>query len=126
MVGQRNDDTGPRRNTRVGLGQRGDKCLSRERCPGLPAGRKLRDSSERVATGRIASPAVPGFQLTVGYQFTPFIRGTIGYNFLLISNVVRPGNQIDNTYDGVVHPLVPMTNTSYWTQGINLGLQVSF
>ena len=70
--------------------------------------------------------AVPGFQLTLGYQFTPFIRGTIGYNFLLISNVVRPGNQIDNTYDGVVHPLVPMTNTSYWTQGINLGLQVSF
>ena len=69
---------------------------------------------------------VPGFQFNVGYQLTPLVRATIGYNFLLISNVVRPGNQIDNTYDGAVHPLVPMTTTSFWAQGINLGLQVSF
>jgi hypothetical protein len=68
----------------------------------------------------------PAFQLTLGYQFTPFIRGTIGYNFLYLSSVARPGNQIDNVYDGVVHPLVPMTNTSYWTQGLNLGVRLSF
>jgi hypothetical protein len=69
---------------------------------------------------------VPGMQLTLGYQFTPFIRGTIGYNFLFLSNVVRPGNQIDNTYDGVVHPLVPMKTSTYWTQGLNFGLRISF
>ena len=46
-------------------------------------------------------------QLSVGYQFTPWVRGLIGYNFLYLSSVVRPGTQIDNTYDGVVHPLVP-------------------
>jgi hypothetical protein len=68
----------------------------------------------------------PALQCNVGYQFTPCIRATIGYNFMFLSNVVRPGNQIDNTYDGIVHPLVPMVNTSYWTQGINLGLRVTF
>ena len=76
------------------------------------------------STNRFA--VAPGFQLTLGYQFTPFIRGTIGYNFLYLSNVARPGNQIDNTYDGVVHPIVPMTSSSYWTQGLNLGLRISF
>jgi hypothetical protein len=70
--------------------------------------------------------AVPAFQVNLGYQFTPFIRGIIGYNFLYISSVARPGNQIDNVYDGVVHPTIPFVNSSFWAQGINLGLQVSF
>ena len=68
----------------------------------------------------------PGVQLTLGYQITPFIRATVGYNFLYLSSVVRPGNQIDNTYDGVVHPIVPMTTSSYWSQGLRLGVQISF
>ena len=68
----------------------------------------------------------PEAQLSVGYQFTPWLRGMIGYNFLYLSTVARPGNQIDNSYDGVVHPLVPITGSSYWTQGINLGLQFRF
>ena len=57
---------------------------------------------------------------------TPQLRGTIGYNFLFLSSVARPGNQIDNTYDGVSHPLVPMTSSTFWSQGINMGLQFSF
>jgi hypothetical protein len=68
----------------------------------------------------------PAMTLGVGYQITPFIRATVGYNFLFLSSVARPGNQIDNTYDGVVHPLVPMRNSTYWTQGLNLGLHISF
>ena len=39
---------------------------------------------------------------------------------------MRPGNQIDNTYDGAVHPIVPMKSSSYWSQGLRLGLQISF
>jgi hypothetical protein len=76
------------------------------------------------STNRFA--VAPGVNLNVGYQFTPFIRGTFGYNFLYLSSVARPGNQIDNNYDGVVHPLVPMVSSSYWAQGITLGLQFSF
>ena len=50
-------------------------------------------------------------QLKLGYQFTPWMRGTIGYDFIFLSAVARPGNQIDNTYDGVIHPIVPMKNS---------------
>jgi hypothetical protein len=68
----------------------------------------------------------PEAQLNVGYQFTPWMRGQIGYNFLYLSNVVRPGNQIDNTYDGATHPLVPMSTSTYWAQGLNLSLLFRF
>jgi hypothetical protein len=78
----------------------------------------------RYSTDRFA--VAPGFRVNVGYQFTPHIRASIGYNFLAISNVLRPGNQIDNTYDGITHPLVPMTSSTFWTQGLNLTFQVNF
>jgi hypothetical protein len=68
----------------------------------------------------------PEAQLNVGYQITPCIRAQIGYSFLYLSSVVRPGNQIDNSFDGVTHPGVPFTSSSYWAQGLNLGLQFSF
>lgn len=64
--------------------------------------------------------------LSVGYQLTPWCRAQIGYDFLFLSSVVRPGNQIDNTYDGVAHPGVPMTTSSFWGQGLNSGLQFTF
>ena len=78
----------------------------------------------RYAMDRFA--VAPEAQLNIGYQFTPWVRGMIGYNFLYLSSVIRPGNQIDNTYDGVVHPIVPMTTSTYWAQGVNFSLQFSF
>ena len=68
----------------------------------------------------------PEFQLTLGYQITPYLRATLGYDFLYLSHVVRPGNQIDNTYDGVAHPGVPFSSSGYWAQGINLGLRFTY
>jgi hypothetical protein len=68
----------------------------------------------------------PELRLNVGYQITPHLRATIGYDFIYLSSVLRPGNQIDNTYDGVNHPLVPFKTSSYWSQGLNLGLQFNF
>jgi hypothetical protein len=78
----------------------------------------------RYAIDRFA--LAPEAQLNIGYQFTPWMRGSIGYNFLYLSSVARPGNQIDNSYDGTIHPLVPMTSSSYWAHGLNLGLQFNF
>jgi hypothetical protein len=78
----------------------------------------------RYSTNRFA--VAPEAELKIGYQVTPYMRAQIGYNFLYLSNVVRPGNQIDNTYDGATHPLVPMAGSSFWAQGLTLGLQFSF
>lgn len=68
----------------------------------------------------------PDLELNVGYQVTPWLRATVGYQFLYLSSVLRPGNQIDNTYNGVTHPTVPMVTSGYWAQGLNLGLQFSY
>jgi hypothetical protein len=68
----------------------------------------------------------PELQLNVGYQITPAIRAMVGYDLVYLSSVVRPGNQIDNTYDGNVHPLVPLTTSSFWAQGLNLSLQINY
>jgi hypothetical protein len=68
----------------------------------------------------------PEVILNVGYQLRPWLRAQIGYDFLYLSNVARPGNQIDNTYDGGAHPGVPLTGSSFWAQGLNIGLQFSF
>jgi hypothetical protein len=68
----------------------------------------------------------PEARLNLGYQFTPWLRGTIGYDFLFLSSVLRPGNQIDNVYDGVSHPMVPMKTSTYWSQGLNVGLQFNW
>lgn len=78
----------------------------------------------RYATDRFA--LAPAAQLAVGYQITPCIRAQIGYDFLYLSSVARPGNQIDNNYDGVTHPLVPMASSSFWAQGLSLGLRFTF
>jgi hypothetical protein len=68
----------------------------------------------------------PEVLFNVGYQVTPWLRAQVGYDFLFLSNVLRPGNQIDNTFDGVSHPGVPMTTSTFWAQGLNLGLVFSF
>jgi hypothetical protein len=42
---------------------------------------------------------VPELTLNVGYHVTPNVRVFAGYNFLLWTNVIRPGDQIDHTVD---------------------------
>jgi hypothetical protein len=82
-----------------------------------------------LQVGRYASDhfaLAPQVQLSLGYQLTPWMRTQIGYDFLYLSQVARPGNQIDNTYDGVAHPLVPMSSSSFWAQGLTFSLLFNF
>jgi hypothetical protein len=78
----------------------------------------------RYSSNRFA--LAPEAELKIGYQVFPYMRVQVGYDFLFLSSVLRPGNQIDNTYDGVTHPLVPMAYSSFWAQGLTLSLQFSF
>jgi hypothetical protein len=50
---------------------------------------------------------VPEFTLNVGYFVTPSFRIYAGYNFLLWTNVIRPGDQIDHTVDLTFVPNSP-------------------
>jgi hypothetical protein len=82
---------------------------------------------------------VPEVWLNVGYQFTPNLRGFVGYNFLYWSNVIRPGTSIDRNLDVTqipnftvspgtqpasgTHPAATFHQVGFWAQGINFGLE---
>jgi hypothetical protein len=69
---------------------------------------------------------VPEAQLTVGYQLGAHVRAVVGYDFLYWSSVARPGNQVDNVYDGVSRPAVRLASSSFWAQGLTFQLQINY
>jgi hypothetical protein len=75
--------------------------------------------------------------LKLNYQFTDSISVSLGYSFLFLSSVARPGDQINTTINpsqlatppSVTAPLQPsfqFRTTDYWVQGINFGIAFSF
>jgi hypothetical protein len=68
----------------------------------------------------------PEVQVNVGCQLGSHVRAMLGYNFLYLSSVARPGNQIDNVYDGVNRPAVPMASSSFWAQGLTFTLLINY
>jgi len=77
---------------------------------------------------------VPAVQVKLGYNITPSIALTVGYDFLYDSNVIRPGDQIDRnipkgqTYqqDGtapsLTSPAKLFRTTGFYAQGISIGV----
>jgi hypothetical protein len=76
---------------------------------------------------------VPEFNANVGYQLTDHLRATLGYTFIYMSNVVRPGEHISldlnpdllpppaDPFTGVLRPGFAFDTTDYWVQGISFG-----
>ena len=85
---------------------------------------------------------VPEIGINLGYRLSPAASITFGYTFLYASNVVRPGNQIDRTINttqstaytenpkpnaqGPARPSSGFNDTSFWAQGVSLGLAYRF
>lgn len=81
---------------------------------------------------------VPEIGLTLGYQVTDNLRVTAGYNFLFLSSVLRPGDQIDRTLNaaripgfggvetGLNRPAVVFRDTTYWAQGFTAGAEYRY
>jgi hypothetical protein len=82
---------------------------------------------------------VPEVGVTVGYGLTDHLRAFVGYNFLYISDVVRPGTQINRninptqntlfgggTPSGPLVPIGAMHSTDFWAQGVTFGLELRF
>jgi hypothetical protein len=90
---------------------------------------------------------VPEVNLNVGYDLRPWLRLSVGYDFLYWSSVVRPGDQIVPeasagaktpppfgqvpTFPGfgagaALVPPVPDHTSSFWAQGLNFGISLSF
>jgi hypothetical protein len=84
---------------------------------------------------------VPEVQLKVGYRFSRYAAGFLGYNFIYWTGVVRPGDQIDRNLNLSQSPIFgtsggvlvgtpsprPLSNRSdFWTQGLSLGLAITY
>jgi hypothetical protein len=80
---------------------------------------------------------MPELGLTVGYDFTSRLRGTLGYSFIYWSQVHRAGEQIDTNINpnlfpppvatpGVKQPQFLNAANDFWAQGLNVGLDYSF
>jgi hypothetical protein len=81
-------------------------------------------NSGRQTTDHFA--VVPEVGVKVGYQITDNLSAYVGYSVLYMSNVVRPGEQVDLVVDktGTLHrPSIPLNNTSFWAHGWNAGLE---
>lgn len=83
---------------------------------------------------RVNFAVVPEVQAKIGYNITPSIAVTVGYDFLYISNVIRPGDQInrnipkgqtfqqDGTAASLTSPTKLFKTTDFFAQGISVGL----
>jgi hypothetical protein len=83
---------------------------------------------------------VPELGLNLGYNITDHCRIFMGYTVLYWSNVLRPGDQVDQTVDvnqipnfglkgptvSPSRPLVPFRSSDYWAQGVNFGLELRY
>jgi hypothetical protein len=82
---------------------------------------------------------VPEEDLNLNIALTPYISARIGYSFIYWSNVVRPGDQVTRVTSPTLVPSDPgygtggpnepgniFHTTSYWAQGLNVGLDFHF
>src|SRR5260370_32977697 len=83
---------------------------------------------------------VPGFRAEIGYQLTRHARFAIGYSFEYVSNVVRPGNQIDPVVNPTLVPLRPeyalplgsarpsqlFIRNDFFAEGVNFSLSLVY
>ena len=69
-------------------------------------------------------------------RFTPRVVGTFGYTFMYWSEVARVGDQLDlaintsqippGSLSGEARPAPRLDTTSFWAQGISVGLEAAF
>jgi hypothetical protein len=98
----------------------------------------LPSNSGRFHDGEFA--AIPELGLQVGYQFNPYVRAFVGYDFLYWSNVVRPGDLVDLAINparvpalrpagrltGPASPAFSLHQTDFWAQGLSVGAEFRY
>jgi Putative beta barrel porin-7 (BBP7) len=78
----------------------------------------------------------PEVDVTAGWQLTRHLRATAGYSLLWLTDMVRPGDQIDTTVNpnlippaspsAPTRPVFTLHDTDFWVQGLRLGLEFRF
>lgn len=82
---------------------------------------------------------VPEVQAQIAYDWTPGVRTFVGYDFLWVSSVVRPGDQIDRAVNlsqvpafggaglsGPARPAPLFETSDFWAHGVRLGIEFRY
>ncbi len=85
---------------------------------------------------------VPEVNLNFGVRLSPWASIVVGYSFLYVSSVARPGDQIDRVinpaqapaisgnfsgnFTGPARPVLNVQSTDFWAQGLNFGLEFRY
>jgi hypothetical protein len=105
----------------------------------LPGGLLAARSNIRSQT-KATFAVAPEVDLSVGVQLARWARLSVGYNFLYVSSVIRPGAQIDPNVNPAQLPTSPtfdptlvaaspaptFKQSDFWAQGLNFGLSLSY
>jgi hypothetical protein len=91
---------------------------------------------------RTAFAVVPEANLNVGIRLSPWASFVVGYTFIYVSSVARPGDQIDrvinpsqapsinanpaSTLVGPARPQLGVHDTDFWVQGVNFALELRY
>ncbi len=78
---------------------------------------------------------VPEATVTLGYFVTPRLDLSVGYSFLYMNHVSRPGDIIDTSVnltqqtgnlEGPARPAFEFRDSDYWLQGLNFGVNLRY
>jgi hypothetical protein len=82
---------------------------------------------------------LPELLIKLGYQITPHVRATVGYNLLVLTSVVRPGSALDEgvnpsntdfiavrTPSTAPRPTFGFNGADFWAQGLTAGIVVTY
>ena len=79
---------------------------------------------------------IPEIGITAAYEVRSWMRLTVGYNAIWISDVAFSGDQIDTTLNpsqfsggiliGPASPSFAFRDTEYWLHGMTLGCTLTF
>jgi hypothetical protein len=107
---------------------------------GSAAGGYLTQPSNLGSMSRTQFAVIPGVDLNFGIRLAPWANLTVGYSFIYVSSVARPGDQIDHAINPSQSPLAfgpqPGSNsnspalvvhsTDFWVQGLTFGLEMRY
>jgi hypothetical protein len=87
---------------------------------------------------------LPEADFTLAYQVCSWARASVGYSFLYLNNVARPGDEINRSLNvtripfntdpagpalrptGPQQPAFNFSGSDFWAQGLNFGLELRF
>jgi hypothetical protein len=85
---------------------------------------------------------LPAVELKLAYRITERLRAFVGYDFMYLSQVVRPGNQINHSVNltqnavldpagvgalvGPAQPAPLFQRSDFWAQGVTFGLEFRY